>query len=98
MLIRLAVLAIGIYAAYFVPNYIHDEKLKKLDVSFDMPKGALYLWAKIPDSAKDSESYVMDMLKEKQVLFAPGSAFGKNGERYVRVSICVDVSTIDSYL
>ena len=73
-------------------------KLLKLGLTFEKPKGSLYLWAKIPDSAKDSESYVMDMLKEKQVLFAPGSAFGKNGERYVRVSICVDVSTIDSYL
>ena len=74
------------------------EKLLKLGLTFEKPKGSLYLWARIPDSARDSESYVMEVLKEKQVLFAPGSAFGKNGERYVRVSICADVRAIGSYL
>jgi len=74
------------------------EKIRKLGLTFDIPKGSLYLWAKIPDSAKDSESYCMALLKEKQVLFAPGSAFGARGERYVRVSICVDVNDIDEYL
>jgi LL-diaminopimelate aminotransferase len=74
------------------------EKLKKLGLTFELPHAALYIWAKIPDSAKDSESYCMELLREKKVLFAPGSAFGKNGERYVRVSICVDINDIDEYL
>lgn len=74
------------------------KKLQKLGLSFEKPKGSLYLWAKIPDSAKDAESYCMQMLKERHVLFAPGSAYGKNGDRYIRVSICVDVSRIDEYL
>jgi LL-diaminopimelate aminotransferase len=85
-------------ATYQERRDIIAEKLRTLGLTFDIPKGSLYLWAKIPDSAKDSETYVLDMLKEKQVFFAPGSAFGKNGERYVRVSICVDVSDINDYL
>ncbi len=85
-------------AAYQKRRNVIAEKLTKLGLTFDKPKGSLYLWAKIPDSARDSESYVMTLLKEKQVLFAPGSAFGKNGDRYVRVSICTDVSNIDEYL
>ena len=74
------------------------EKLTKLGLTFEKPRGSLYLWAKIPDSAKDSETYVLNLLKEKQVFFAPGSAFGQNGERYVRVSICIDTTDIDQYL
>ncbi|MEN9560905.1 MAG: LL-diaminopimelate aminotransferase [Candidatus Parcubacteria bacterium] len=74
------------------------NKLRTLGLTFELPKAALYIWAKIPDSAKDSESYCMQLLKEKQVLFTPGSAFGKNGLRYVRISICVNVEDIDSYL
>ncbi len=85
-------------ATYKERRNVIAEKLTKLGLTFELPKGSLYIWAKIPDTAKDSESYVMEVLKEKQVLFAPGSAFGKNGDRYVRVSICVDVSDIDSYL
>jgi LL-diaminopimelate aminotransferase len=73
-------------------------KLRTLGLAFEVPKGALYLWAKIPDTAKDSESYVLQMLKEKQILFAPGSAFGTAGDRYVRISICTDISDIDDYL
>lgn len=73
-------------------------KLRSLGLEFSVPKGSLYLWAKIPDSATDSESYSIEMLREKHVLFTPGSAYGKNGERYVRVSICTDVEKIDEYL
>ncbi len=85
-------------ASYKERRDVIAEKLRTLGLTFEIPKGGLYLWAKIPDSAKDSESYVMELLKEKNVLFAPGSAFGKNGERYVRVSICIDISDINEYL
>jgi len=84
-------------ASYENRRDIIAQKLKGLGLTFEIPRGALYIWAKIPDSAKDSESYCMQLLKEKQVLFTPGSAFGKNGERFVRVSICVNIDNIDSY-
>ena len=73
------------------------KKLKKLGLKFDVPKGSLYIWAKIPDSEKNSEEFSMRILKEKQILLTPGSAFGKNGQRFVRVSICVNIDKIDEY-
>ena len=85
-------------ATYQKRRDIIAEKLRMLGLSFEVPKGSLYLWAKIPDSAKDSGSYCMALLKDKQVLFTPGSAFGANGECYVRVSICIDTSDINEYL
>ena len=85
-------------ATYKERRDIIAEKLKKLGLTFDILKGSLYIWAKIPDSAKDSESFSMQLLKEKQVLLTPGTAFGRNGLRYVRVSICVDITDIDTYL
>ena len=85
-------------ATYKERRDVIAAKLEKLGLAFEKPKGSLYLWAKIPDSAIDSETYVLDLLKEKQVFFAPGSAFGKNSDRYVRVSICVDTSDVDKYL
>ena len=71
--------------------------LKKIGLRFELPKGSLYIWAKIPDSAKDSESYCLEMLHNHQILFTPGSAFGSNGNRYIRVSICVNIDTIEQY-
>lgn len=77
---------------------IISTKLKSLGLTFSLPKGALYIWARIPDSAKNSENFCMELLKRKQVLFIPGTAFGNNGERFVRVSICVNINTIDEYI
>lgn len=71
--------------------------IKTLGLSFSMPKGSLYIWAKIPSTANDSEEFCMSLLKDKQILFTPGTAFGKNGERYVRVSICVNIDKINDY-
>ncbi len=73
------------------------KKLLSLGLEFNLPKGSLYIWAKIPDSEKDAETFSMRILKEKKVLLTPGSAFGKNGERYVRVSICINIDKIDEY-
>lgn len=74
------------------------KKLKKLGLTFSLPKGALYIWAKIPDPYTSSEDFCMQLLQEKQVLLTPGSAFGSNGERFVRVSICVNIDKIEEYL
>jgi aspartate/methionine/tyrosine aminotransferase len=74
------------------------KKLQTLGLTFSMPKGSLYIWAKIHDSARDSESFCMNLLKERQVLFTPGSAYGTNGARYIRASICVNVDSINDYL
>lgn len=73
-------------------------KLQTLGLTFSLPKGALYIWAKIPDSAQNSENFCMELLKRKHVLFTPGTAFGSNGERFVRVSICANIDTIDEYI
>ncbi len=73
------------------------KHLKSLGLTFDLPMGSLYIWAKIPDMAKSSEEFCMTLLKEKQILLTPGTAFGRNGERYVRVSICVNIDNIDNY-
>lgn len=73
------------------------EYLKKLGLRFSLPKGGLYIWAKIPDTAESSEEFCMQLLKSKQILFTPGTAFGKNGDRFVRVSICVNIDNIENY-
>lgn len=74
------------------------EKLRSLGLVFDLPEGGLYIWAKIPDGEKDSLTFCDRILHERQVLLVPGSAFGKNGDRFVRASICSNIDSIDRYL
>lgn len=71
--------------------------LEKLGLTFKLPQASLYIWAKIPDDAADSEEYAMNLLHKQQILLTPGTAFGKNGKRHVRVSICVNIERIEEY-
>lgn len=73
-------------------------KLKKLGLIFDLPKGSLYIWAQIPETFKNSVEYCEEILRTKHVLFTPGSSFGTQGDRYVRVSICINIDTIEEYI
>ena len=69
-----------------------------LGLRMESPKGALYLWAKIPDSAKDSYTFCMDLMKNKNILITPGIAFGKAGDRYVRICFSADITHITEYI
>lgn len=74
------------------------EKFRALGCTVSIPQAALYLWCRIPESEKDGEEYTMKLLNEKNILVTPGSAFGKNGERYIRVSYCVNIEKLNEYL
>ncbi len=73
------------------------EHLKSIGLGFELPSGGLYIWAKIPDAADNAETFCLQLLRDEHILLTPGSAFGSNGERYVRVSICVNIDTINEY-
>lgn len=73
------------------------KHLKKLGLCGEKPKGSLYLWLKIPDSYCDSEKFSFDLLETKQILVTPGTAFGENGKRYIRVSFSSNITNIDQY-
>lgn len=71
--------------------------LRSLGLRFSLPKGGLYIWAKIPETSVSSYEYCMELLTERHILMTPGTAFGEGGERYVRVSICVNIDNIENY-
>ena len=71
--------------------------LKTLGLEFSLPKGALYIWAKIPESEKSCEDFCIRLLKKKQILLTPGTAYGKNGKRFIRASICINIDNIERY-
>jgi len=75
-------------ATYAQRRNLIADFIKPLGLTFSLPKGGLYIWAKIPDSARDAETFCLQLLQEKHILFTPGSAFGNAGKRFVRVSIC----------
>lgn len=71
------------------------------ELGFDMPqpKGAFYMFAKIPDQfGKDDEAFALDLAKKAKVGVIPGSAFGPGGEGHIRFSYAASDETIHEAL
>jgi aminotransferase len=49
-----------------------------------MPEGAFYCFPSIKSTGLSSQDFALQLLKSKKVAVVPGTAFGKNGEGFVR--------------
>ena len=84
-------------------NKINDIYLKRkkivleicdiLNLSYDPKSVGMFVWAKI-NSNKSSKELTDYLLYEKNIFVAPGFIFGKNGEGYIRFSLCLDEQLI----
>lgn len=62
--------------------------LDRLGVGYETGGAGMFVWAKLPESVPDAVSFVDQLLYSRGIFVAPGSIFGKNGDRYIRVSVC----------
>ncbi len=51
------------------------------------PKATMFVWAAIPKIFKSSEKFTIELLNKAGVMVTPGSAFGTNGEGFVRMAL-----------
>lgn len=59
-----------------------------------MPKGAFYIFCDIRSTGMDDETFALKLLKEYGVAVVPGSAFGKCGAGFVRMSYATSLEKI----
>ena len=58
-----------------------------LGVEYDHDSAGMFLWGKVPSGMQGSQ--LSDrILYEAGVFITPGFIFGKNGEKYIRISLC----------
>ena len=62
---------------------------------FDSQQSGLFLWGRIPDAMEESEILTEEILHKANVFITPGKIFGKNGRRYVRISLCAPEETLE---
>lgn len=62
------------------------------------PRGAFYLFVDIRSSGIPSRELALRLLSERDVVVAPGTAFGPRGEGFVRVSLASSQENIDEGL
>lgn len=69
-------------------------------IGWDVPdsQGTMFVWAKIPEGYESSADFCMKLMERTGVIVTPGSAFGSNGEGYVRMALVVDEDVIDEII
>jgi aspartate/methionine/tyrosine aminotransferase len=67
---------------------IAEEIMTALGCTFDPEQVGMFLWGRIPDRYANVEDLTEKVLNEAHIFITPGFIFGKNGERYVRISLC----------
>ncbi|WP_448027544.1 aminotransferase class I/II-fold pyridoxal phosphate-dependent enzyme [Brevibacillus borstelensis] len=62
------------------------KALREAGWFIEPPKATMFVWAKIP-SGWNSREFAFALLEEAGVVVVPGSAFGEQGEGYVRIAL-----------
>jgi LL-diaminopimelate aminotransferase len=62
--------------------------LRAIGIDVPPPRGTIYIWVPVPDG-HTSVSFAELVLEQAAVVVSPGSAYGPNGEGYVRLSLTV---------
>ncbi|NAS29442.1 aminotransferase class I/II-fold pyridoxal phosphate-dependent enzyme [Flavobacteriaceae bacterium R38] len=60
-----------------------------LDCTYDKDTVGMFIWAKLSSNRVSAEKFIDDILYDKDIFITPGTVFGKNGEGYIRFSLCV---------
>lgn len=92
------------FSAVVANNLIYKERVEKmhaalaeLGIHSDKPKGAFYLWARVP-SGETSASFSEKMLAEAGVIITPGTLFGPAGEGYFRIALTVSIERLQEVI
>lgn len=63
------------------------EKMKEAGWNIAVPKATMFVWARIPACWSSAQAFTDALVDQTGVLVNPGSNFGKEGERYVRLAL-----------
>lgn len=64
-----------------------EKIMELLNCTFYKSQVGLFVWGKMPESAPSSKEFIDSILYNAHVFMTPGSIFGSNGDRYIRISL-----------
>jgi len=74
-------------------DYVYD-RLVSMGLEVIRPQGAFYIFPCIKSFGFSSEVFCDKLLEDTKVAVVPGTAFGKGGEGYVRISYCYSMENL----
>ncbi|KKM84812.1 hypothetical protein LCGC14_1295350, partial [marine sediment metagenome] len=79
----------GLNTVYNKRRELIFELADSLQCTYDRNAVGMFVWAKLPEGSKNAETFIDEILYDKNIFITPGTIFGKNGEGYIRFSLCV---------
>ncbi|KUK83407.1 MAG: Aspartate/tyrosine/aromatic aminotransferase [Pelotomaculum thermopropionicum] len=70
------------------------DGLAKIGWHMPKPNASMFLWAPIPRGFASSKMFAMELLGRSGVIVIPGTAFGRQGEGYVRIALVEDEAVL----
>jgi LL-diaminopimelate aminotransferase len=77
-------------SVYIKRRTIVEEIMEMLNCSFERSQVGLFVWGRIPEDIINCELFIEEILQKFHVFITPGFIFGRNGERYIRISLCAN--------
>ncbi|WP_346929140.1 aminotransferase class I/II-fold pyridoxal phosphate-dependent enzyme [Clostridium sp.] len=74
-------------------DYVYD-RLVSMGLEVIKPEGAFYIFPCVKSFGFSSEDFCEKLLKDTKVAVVPGTAFGKGGEGYIRISYCYSMEDL----
>jgi len=71
------------------------DLLDVLAFDYNKTQVGMFVWAKISDKYKLAEEFTDELLEQVGIFITPGSIFGSNGDRYIRISLCSEVEKLN---
>jgi len=67
--------------------------LRSIGMTVEMPKAAIYVWARLPEGAS-AATWAEALLEGAGVSVTPGRVFGPSGKGYIRISLCTSTGRV----
>ncbi len=74
---------------------IAEEIMQILKCDYDDKQTGLFLWGRINNNFTSGEELSEYLLDNAHVFITPGFIFGKNGEKYIRISLCSNEEVLE---
>ena len=74
------------------------HRLKNMGLKCFEPFGAFYIFPSIKEFGMTSDEFATQLLNSKKVAVVPGTAFGKSGEGFVRISYAYSIEDLKTAL
>ena len=83
----------GLNAEYYRRAEVAFRIMDAIGATYDKNAAGLFVWGRLPEGLKGVD--VSDrLLYNAGVFITPGFIFGKNGENYIRISLCANVEKL----